>query len=364
MWILYLAFSPMLLSLWAQFFWTSVPAHIVEASVAISQGGSTYRLKALYWYEIDGKRYESDDVCFYTGYDNVDSFHQDKFKELEPFIKSSEPFRTFVNPGDPGSAMLFPEVRGAASVLFGIFGLVLSGIGYGLILGGWFGARSSRDIAQRHAAYPNEPWLQHKEWAEKKVIYNSRLKVLVLALVALVWNGLSSFVPAAVFKELSKEAPQYPVLLLCLFPLIGLVLLWILGVAFMRWRRFGNSQLLLSAVPFRIGQEFRATLVVPPALLDSAPALSVTLTCECQRITGTGKNRKTERHSVAEAKTEIRLSAGMKRPDGAHIPLKMLVPVLGTPTSMDENPRYIWRLSCEADIPGANYFSEFEVPVF
>lgn len=212
------------------------------------------------------------------------------------------------------------------------FGLVFALAGYGLLFGGLRGARAARELSQRQAKHPGEPWLHRKDWAEKRVLHSSLTSVIMFGLLALIWNGVTSFVPFVVLSELSKPNPQYVILIALLFPLIGLGLIWAVCVAFLRWRRFGNSAFLLAAVPARLGDSLKGTLVAPASLVQQASQLSVRLVCQSISSTGRGKRRRTDQLVLAQGALEIPLSSGMIRDHEARVPVKIQIPLGGAAT--------------------------------
>jgi len=363
---LYLALAPIVRSAAARS-WPSVPAYILEASVrpsSSSEGSDTFRLTARYRYEVAGHRYESDDVSFYAGSDNIDSFHQDRFEELRPFIGSGTPFHAFVNPSDPSEAVLFPVVRWGASAGLGIFGCVFSVAGFGIIIAGLFARRSSAEHTQLATETPGQPWLHRKEWAERRMRCDSKLRVIILGGLTIFWNGISSFVPLAILRDLRAGHLQYPMLIFLIFPAIGLLLLWWWGVSFLRWRRFGNSELTWDANPLMIGGELRGMLSVSRKLLEVAKSLELTILCQEHLTTGSGKNRSTRTTTVAESKAALPLASGMGVDQRSHITIRLPLPSYGHVTTETGNPRYTWKLTAYAAIPGSDFSAEFELPVF
>jgi hypothetical protein len=224
--------------------------------------------------------------------------------------------------------------------------------------------RAEAESAARRAAHPEAPWMWRADWAAGRIEDSNRATMSMAWIFAGFWNLIS--LPAAFFAvRQALRDQEYGVLFVLLFPAVGLGLLaWAIRST-IRFRRFGVSRFEPAALPFPIGRSLRGTVVATGAL-DLREEFLVTLTCLRRVTTGSGKNRSTSERVLWQE--ERRASARQTR--GAEgtttsIPVAFDLPADGVPSD-ESNPRnrVIWRLAVSAEVPGVDYDSAFEVPVY
>jgi hypothetical protein len=251
-----------------------------------------------------------------------------------------------------------------SAAFMGLFGLVFGLVGFGGILAALKARRAGTETDAVRARHPEAPWMWRADWVAGKIEDGSHSTMIAAWAFAAFWNLIS--LPAAFFgvrQALREES--YGVLLVLIFPAVGLgLLVWAIRAA-IRFRRFGVSRLELSTVPAPVGRALRGTVVATGAL-NAHPGLRVTLTCVRRVTTGAGKSRSTnervlwqeERHTQGR---QTRSAEGMM----TSIPVAFDLPGDAEPSD-DTNSRnqVVWRLSVSADVPGVDYASTFEVPVF
>src|ERR1700749_2579037 len=73
---------------------------------------------------------------------------------------------------------LFALIKGATSLMagdfrngipLGIFGLIFSTVGFGLMAGAAIGRKKSKQKADLQARNPGKPWMTRPDWAEGKI---------------------------------------------------------------------------------------------------------------------------------------------------------------------------------------------------
>ena len=89
------------------------------------------------------------------------------------------------------------------------------------------------------------------------------------------------------------------------------------------------------------------------------------LACVRRTTLGTGKSRRTHETVLWEGKSELaagRLGRGVR---GTQIPAAFEIPE-APPPSDDSRPddTVLWRLEVRAELPGPDFLTHFEVPVF
>ncbi len=254
--------------------------------------------------------------------------------------------------------------RWQEALFFAVFGLTFGGVGLGGIVAALAGNRKLKEQAALEASHPDRPWLWRQDWASGRIGDATRGTVAFAWIFTVFWNLIG--VSAAFFgvREASKHG-NHAALAALVFPLIGIGLLaWSLR-ATIRYRRYGASHLRLSTIPGAVGHILAGTVSIPGHLQPVTEFLA-TLSCVRRVTTGSGKNRSTsesilwqeERHLPGIASRDptgmvTRVAVGFRLPADA----------VATDSS---NPRncVVWRLRLSAEVPGVDYESVFEVPVF
>jgi hypothetical protein len=213
-------------------------------------------------------------------------------------------------------------------------------------------------------ARPEEPWRWRSDWAAGRISDSSRSTVWVSWAVTAFWNLIS--IPtgfAGVRAALQQNNPAGYVALL--FPAVGMgFLIWAVR-ATLRHRKYGASQLELSTIPGAIGRGIAGAVRVS-APLQPTDGFEVILRCVRRITRRSGKNSSTTERILWQ---EERRSRGETSRDArgfsTHIPIRFALPA-DAQASDQTNPRdrIIWRLEITASVPGVDYASTFEVPVF
>jgi hypothetical protein len=346
--------------------WIEVPATILSAELNenYDSDGSTYSVAVHYSYEVQGQHFTSDKIDFYTGSDSSKSFHENRYRILKPYIGSTRLYPAYVDPADPSDAVLFREVRWLATGFLTGFGSIFLVVGLVVVVMAVKGTKVLRFEAEQKQRYPEKPWLLREDWSKRVVHCSTKGSSVALAIVTFLVNGISAPIPFAIADELSRGSPNYLVLLLLVFNLVGLFLLYVTILSILRWRRFGRSEFHLHELPFQIGGELKGTLVASEKLQDGNPFLMLTLQCVESTTSGSGKNRQTTTKVLHETGSKIQLSGGLMRQNYLHVPIRVPIDSSAPATSEDTNPRIQWILRCTAELPGVDFSANFDVPVF
>jgi hypothetical protein len=257
-------------------------------------------------------------------------------------------------------------MRGAwhDAVLYGAFALTFGGIGFGGLAGIRVAYRKLKDVEALQKIHPDEPWLWRPDWASGRIDDSTQENLLGAWIMAALWNLVS--LPSAFFAVRAAvyegKTAAYVALL---FPLVGV---WLLARAVqttLRYRKYGVSRFDLSTIPGVIGHHLdgrvRATLDLQPA-----EGFQVSLTCLRRVTTRSGKSSSTrdtilwqdERRVQGEQSRDY---TGM----GVNIPVSFALPPDAVASdASNPNDRVVWRLEISAGLPGVDYDSTFEVPVF
>jgi hypothetical protein len=247
--------------------------------------------------------------------------------------------------------------------LLAAFALTFGGVGFGGLAAAAAGRRRLAETTALKARNPTAPWLWRPDWAAGRVDDSSRATMWLAWVFAALWNLIS--LPSAVLALRTAAWKEKPaVLLILLFPAVGIgILLWAIR-ATLRYRRFGVSRLELGTRPGVIGHTLAGTVRATTSLRP-ADGFQVALRC-IRRVTTGARNRSTtesilwqeERRAVGQV---VRDAAGM----GTMIPVAFAIPPDARACDEgDSDDRILWRLEVSGSMPGIDYAATFEVPVF
>jgi hypothetical protein len=249
-------------------------------------------------------------------------------------------------------------------LFFALFAVTFGGVGFGGIALTLAGRRKLKEQEALKARHPNEPWQWQKDWATGRIEDAGRGTMWLSWAFATFWNLVS--VPAGyagVRAALYEDNPAGLVALL--FPLVGSgLLVWAIRTS-LRYKKYGISRLELSTIPGTIGHTLTGT-VRTTTVLQPADGFQATLTCIRRVTTRSGKNSSTSESILWQEEHRIRGepsrdAAGL----GTRIPVAFRLPGDVQPCdASDPNNRVLWRLNLSASVPGIDYDSVFEVPVF
>ena len=242
-----------------------------------------------------------------------------------------------------------------------LFGLVFSGIGFGLMLAAIFGDRFMKRQQRAQAEHPAEPWLWREDWAQGRIRSNTRSGMIGAWIFAVLWNAVS--MPVLVF--LPGEAAKKPAALIGLiFPVAGIFLLVRAIRLTLAYLEFGKTYFEMSPVPGVIGGELSGTI---QARFPHSPDHGVQLRLSCiNRVTtGSGNSRSTSEQILWRGGANLSSDQLYPAPTCTAIPVHFKVP--GNLPATDTNNTshgIVWKLEALAEVPGVDYHDIFDVPVF
>lgn len=250
------------------------------------------------------------------------------------------------------------------AAFFSIFGITFGGVGLGGIVAAFKGRKKMAELEAIKARHPAAPWLWRQDWATGRIEDANRATMGFTWVFAGFWNLVSA--PAAYFgvRE-ALEKGNNAALLALLFPLLGLGLLVWAVRATIRFERFGVSRLDLATKPAAVGHSLAGTVQAPVGLTP-ADGFRVLLTCIRRITTGSGKNRSTREEILWQEEKRVtghpsRTAQGM----ATSVPVAFPIPPDARPCDdSNSRDRVLWRLTVSAEVPGVDYESTFEVPVF
>ena len=207
----------------------------------------------------------------------------------------------------------------------------------------------------------SQPWLDRKQWAGNQISSDSKHAHWALAVFALVWNGIS-FPIVLQFDELMTRAEKEPVVLVAfLFPLIGIGLIAAVVHAFLAWRKFGPTPLVLDPFPGSLGGHVGGWIDtrIP---FDASQRFDVCLSCYKSRMTGSGKDRK--RSESVEWQTDG-VCYTERSGKGTELYFRFDVPE-GLPAAATHRSGtyHLWRVSIACELDGPDFDRRYDIPVF
>ena len=243
-----------------------------------------------------------------------------------------------------------------------IFALVFCGAGIGVMLLGVLGSRVQGRTERAKQLHPGEPWMWNQDWAQGQIKCSNKGTAIFAWVFALFWNLVSAPVLFLVPEEIFEKGNQ-AAWLAYLFPLVGIGLLYWAVRATIRWRKFGRSTFVMSAVPGVIGGRVAGAIHTS---LTSAPPKGVKLTLSSVHVRKSRDSDSSDTRNVLwQEDAEIPAHSLLTSPDGMMIPVSFRIPHDCQPTdSSDSYHKCEWKLEARAEVTGVDYDSHFEVPVF
>lgn len=254
-----------------------VPAKVLYSDMySFRSGGrhphTSYSVRVGYEYTINGKKYESDRLAI----SQISSNNYDHQRHLANKYKKGDAVTAYVSPDDPRKSVL-EKSSGlgdiGAMAFMGLFGVV----GFAIIVAGlWMTLSFLRGS--------NGAPLSFDRWILKR----SHANLAALGLFAVVWNVFSwSFVLGFVGEEQVRRL-EPRLLVLAIFPLVGLFLIGVLLWKIVRALRAPRLVLTLSCAMWKQGSPAQVdwSLENPEEIESLEIALART------RMEGSGKHRR------------------------------------------------------------------------
>ena len=250
------------------------------------------------------------------------------------------------------------------ALFFGLFALTFGGVGIGGIGAVVAGRRTLKAQEALQASHPESPWLWRADWASGHITDSSR-NTMIGAWLATLWNLIGWWPTGFLSARAALKEGKPAAFLGLLFPLVGVGLVVRAIRATLRHRRYGVSRLELATVPGIIGRSLIG-MVRAPSSIQAAQGFDVTLTCVRRVTHGGGKQRSTSESVLWQDVQRVQGQPfrGPARME-THIPVAFRISgdAPSTDASNSAN-RVVWSLQVSADVPGVNYESCFDVPVF
>ncbi len=201
-------------------------------------------------------------------------------------------------------------------------------------------------------------WQDTGDWKDGRVRSGAKTLVWISLLFGVAFTGISLPGVLAVPDEIANG--NYAILLVLLFPLVGLGAFALFIHSILAWRKFGRTEVVLDPVPGSIGGDFGGSLEIGIRWKHDLK-MDVTLDCQHLRTTGSGKNRSTKTSVVWQRQGIATITP---TPAGIRCEFRFDIPE-GVPQSEAASRDYHrWLLQLECDLPGIDFKRSFVVPIF
>ncbi len=244
-----------------------------------------------------------------------------------------------------------------------MFGVIFSGVGFGLIFLALAGSKRYARQQQVEADHPTEPWLWRDDWAAGRVQSRTKVSMIGSWVFATFWNLISWTIAIFAFPAAFQKQGLGACFVL-LFPAVGIFLLIYAIRRTIAFFEFGKTYFQMASVPGVIGRELKGSI---QARFPHSPDHGVTLRLSSvhKYETGSGNNQTTHENILWRDEAEISSGQLCPGPDGTTIPVSFKIPFDAQPTEkLNGRDEFLWLLEATAKVPGVDYHDVFEVPVF
>ncbi len=262
-----------------------------------------------------------------------------------------------------GAFLSFQQGETTDAILMFVAGLIFGGFGLGVLALTTASYRSQAREAAMQAAHPREPWMWRDDWAAGRIRSTQKGTAWFFWGFAILWNLISTplvfFLPEEIF-----EKENYAALMGFLFPLVGIGLIVVAVRKTIQHRKFGECLFVMDHVPGVLGGEVKGNILLPRGLQD-AHNLNVLLSC-IQMIRRRSGKSTTTTEDVLWQSEKLGVRPGPSWEAGAQrAAIRISVPYDARPTErINENNSILWRLEASAAVPGVDFATSFEIPVF
>ena len=362
--VMYLALSPIMKNMSASS-WRQTQARILEVRLEShrgSKGGTTYEATGKFEYEFAGQFYQSTQLSFQSGADNIGSYHEDLVNRLQRAQANGGSIYVYVNPNLPSEAVYDREVRWGMVAFSGVFGLVFALVGGGVMFGGIWAGRKAKKEKKIQEEAPDTPWTWNEKWQGGVIHSEGKAGTIGLACFAIFWNLFISVFWIAILQS-DKNNPWFVFAFIGLFQLIGFGLLGVFLYHFFRGLKYGKSTLVMDQMPGVIGGETKAKLTIPKRV-EASQGFEVNLKCIHKYTTGSGDNRSTHRDTLWETGVQVVHPENKFDMEKTELDFVFQVPFENECKETDPDKEIYWELKVEADVEGIDYGEEFHLPFF
>jgi len=325
-----------------------------------SEGGTTYSISARFRFEVSGHTYESSRYGVHSGNDNIGNYHQQQYQHLQRIERNQSPLAVWYDPADPTQAVVDRDLRWGLMLMQAVFAVVFALVGLAMMGFGWFGKDRPADI---DAQSPEGEVAVPFDFGDRQPISPSvTAQHWVMWLFATVWNLIAFPACFAAMDEISRiqKTEDYLLLLILLFPLVGVFLIWQAIKGSILYFRYGQSLLRLDPNPGQAGGQVGGDIELSkPLPLDAQCEVRL----ECLHSYETRNSKGHKRISTSLSWQDSITVRGRREAGKTRVPFLFDVPADLPATQPKSTDWHHWQLHICADIPGLDLALDFEVPV-
>lgn len=227
-----------------------------------------------------------------------------------------------------------------------------------------------RKFERRKKEYPDAPWMWVDQWSRKSIVYSGKGPISFGSFVLLVMTaGLAAVSYVNREKILSKveESALEVIAFYSIFCLILFVGFYAVVSLLRGYLKSGKSIFEMTTYPGIIGGELVGTIQTH---MKNIPEEGFDLELQCRLTDLTSQSGSQLRNidttvSIWEGKKKVRLEEVSSGPEGVSIPVSFSIPADARESdAWSWDKRVVWTLSAFASLRGAEYLSQFDVPVF
>ena len=221
--------------------------------------------------------------------------------------------------------------------------------------------KRQKEIKRLH---PDEPWLWQSRWTDGKMTSSNKVDIFFYLTGAAVfslcgWTGVY-----LCYQDI--VAGDYVKLITLIFPFIGLILGYCALCSLTRYLKFGESTFQMACMPGIVGGELAGVIYTKA---NQIPEDGFVLKLQSIKLitSGSGKNKTTRQEILWEDTHKVSVDLGARGGDGKIVlPVSFAIPFECESSSLKrtKKTKLCWKLSAEAEFPGADFHCEFDVPVF
>ena len=210
------------------------------------------------------------------------------------------------------------------------------------------------------------PWLDEKDWQNGQIHSSARTALYVSLFFALFWNIISfpiAFIAITDTYHGWNIDHLDPVLLVALFPIIGIGLIFWAYKAYRQWSAFGRLSLTLDPYPGSIGGDVGGFLELP-VRWRSGYDFKVTINCIHHTITNNGKNSSHKQKIVWKKHAAVEYEPSV---NGIRLKFKSPVDeglIASEPQEGRSYYRWVVHITGQYKQSNINLDRDFDIPVF
>lgn len=364
-----------------------------------SVDGADNETRASYRYTIDGVDYSGKRVYLADFKDNIGNYHEKLQARLKSLQRTETPVAIWVNPDNPGEAIIDRQIRWGLLLLIIGFCSAFIVVGLAVCLASIFArdekkvqkpdtAELKREWERKKSENPDyregfiefrrfrlhelqkeaekkasaeqtgELWRQKKEWRTSRIRSEARSTALGMWIFAVLWCGISS--PILFFLKSELLTGNYLALIGLIFPLIGIFLLAKAIAMSREYRRFGVVEYRMDPYPGAIGGNVGGSMEIRK-VQEADARFRVKLECVFSHESGSGDDKsrfETIRWAEEGSAMTARIAGGVRLEFRFDVPRDLPESDVGR-----TGDYYFWRLQVTADLPGVDLNRTYIIPV-